>query len=228
MDRYAVSSEHLSTQFEIPTNEWYKIGNKMRTWFIAPETTSYRFRMACDDICDLYIGTNTSDPLNTTLAASIRHRKSRRHHMRLIGDTVTEWFNFTKGEKYYMYAKHMEYHGSDHMVVGVEINQTAMVGHHHSMKEIQYIEATVANQTLDTMRITIGDPSASGKYYLTFQIPANLSYWTSKAIAPGASAATVRDAVLKYYTGMYGSDIAVNLTMYDANGTNTTNATLAK
>lgn len=168
MDYYAVSKELLATQFEVPTNEWYRIGNKMYTWFIAPETTSYRFRMACDNYCDFKIGLNTSDPLNTTMAATTRSNKGHRHHMRLTGDVVTDWFNFTKGEKYYMYAKHWEHHGSDHMVVGVEINQTAMVNHHHAMKEIQYIEATVANQTLDTMRITIGDPSASGKYYLTF------------------------------------------------------------
>lgn len=126
-----------------------------------------------------------------------------------------------------MYAKHWEHHGSDHMVVGVEINQTAIVDHHHAMKEIQYIEATVANQTYDTMRITVGNPSASGKYYLTFQIPSNLTYWTSKAIAPGASAATLKSAIAYYYSSVYGSDINVNLTMYDTNGTNTTNATEA-
>lgn len=140
----------------------------MYTWFIAPETTSYRFRMACNLYCDLKIGLNASDPLNTTLMASRRHASGRRAHMRLIGDTVTDWINFTKGEKYYMYAKHWDNHGSDYMTVGVEINQTTMVNHHHSMKEIQYIEATVENATYDTMRITHGDPSASGKYYLTF------------------------------------------------------------
>ena len=122
--------------FEIPTNEGDKIGNKLYTWFIAPETTSYRFRMACDDYCDLRIGLDTSDPLNTTLVASRRSGQGRRHTMRLIGDTVTDWFSFTKGEKYYMFAKHLENWHGDHMTVGVEINQTTMANHHHSMKEI--------------------------------------------------------------------------------------------
>lgn len=51
MDSWAPTNEYLSTQWEVPTNDWYRIGNKMYAWFIAPETTNYRFRMACDDDC---------------------------------------------------------------------------------------------------------------------------------------------------------------------------------
>lgn len=59
-------TDFLATSFEIPVNEDNKIGNKMKGWFIAPETTSYRFHVICDDLCDLYMGLNTSDPLSTT------------------------------------------------------------------------------------------------------------------------------------------------------------------
>lgn len=93
------------------------------------------------------MGTNTSDPLNTTLLMSRIHSSGRRAHMKMIGDTVSDWIPMVKGEKYYMYGKHWEHHGSDHFVVGVEIEQTAMANHHHAMKEIQYIEATVENAT---------------------------------------------------------------------------------
>jgi hypothetical protein len=112
----------LATSFEVPTNQWYRIGNKMKGWFIAPETTSYRFHAVCDDYCDVWMGLNTSDPLNTTKIIERRWISSHRTHWNLISDHKSEWVNLTKGEKYYMYGKHWEHHGSDHFVVGVEIN----------------------------------------------------------------------------------------------------------
>jgi len=227
MDSYTPIDEYLATQWEVPSNDGYRIGNKMYAWFIAPETTNIRFRMACNEDCEFHMGLNTSDPLNTTKIMSRWHASGRRAHMKLMGDTVSDWIPMVKGEKYYMYGKHFETHGSDHFVVGVEIEQTAMVDHHHAMKEIQYIEATVENATYDTMRITVQEPSKGGKYYLTFQIPANLSFWTSKAIKGDASAAELKSAIKTYYDNVYGSDINVNMTMFDANGTNTTNVTLA-
>lgn len=51
-------------------------------------------------------------------------------------DHVTEWVNLTKGEKYYMYAKHFEHYGWDNFAIGVEIKQSSFVGHHHAMKEV--------------------------------------------------------------------------------------------
>jgi hypothetical protein len=96
------------------------------------------------------------------------------------------------------------------------------------MKEIQYIDASVSDAKFDTTRLTVKNPSKGGTYYLNFQIPKNLTYFTSKAIATGASAADMRTAVKSYYSGVYGSDITVNMTMYDSNGTNTTNTTEAE
>ena len=78
LDRYGHTDEYLSTSFEIPTNQGYRIGDKMYGWFIAPETTSYRFHMSCDDICDLNMGLNTSDPLDTTLIVSRRSASAHR------------------------------------------------------------------------------------------------------------------------------------------------------
>lgn len=136
MERYENTGEYLATSFEVPTNQWYKVGQKLYGWFIAPETTSYRFHLSCDDICDLNMGLNESDPLNTTLIVSRRSASSHRKHFSLINDAVSGWVNLTKGEAYYMYAKHEERWGNDHFAVGVEINQTNMTDHHHAMKEI--------------------------------------------------------------------------------------------
>lgn len=102
MDRYGPTNEYLATSFEIPTNQGYRIGDKMYGWFIAPETTSYRFHMSCDDICDLNMGLNTSDPLNTTLIVSRRSYSAHRQNFKLLNDAVSQWVNLTKGEKYYM------------------------------------------------------------------------------------------------------------------------------
>jgi len=46
-------------------------------------------------------------------------------------------------------------------------------------------------------------------------------------VAADASAATLRTAIKEYYSDNFGSDIRVNLTMYDLNGTETDNSTEA-
>jgi hypothetical protein len=46
-------------------------------------------------------------------------------------------------------------------------------------------------------------------------------------ITPDATANDFKNAIKGYYSGLYGSDIVVNKTMYDVNGTETTNDTLA-
>lgn len=65
-----VYAETLLTQFEVASNIGDKIGNNIKGWFIAPETTKYRFHLACDDICELNMGLNTADPLTTTKIVS--------------------------------------------------------------------------------------------------------------------------------------------------------------
>lgn len=63
-----------------------------------------------------------------------------------------------------------------------------MTGHHHAMKEIQYVEAVPAETNFEVTRVTVANPSKGGKYYLSLQIPSNLTYWTSSAINADASA----------------------------------------
>lgn len=69
----------------------------MQGWFIAPETSQYRFHMACDDHCDFYMGTNISDPLNITHLAARRSYSGKRSYLRLKGgDVISPWVNLTK------------------------------------------------------------------------------------------------------------------------------------
>ena len=138
----------LSTQFEVFTNIGDKLGYEMEGWFIAPATAEYRFHMTCDDNCKVEMGLNTSDSLVTTKIMERTYNSGKRLHFR-PGATVSQWYNFTKGEKYYIYGKHYEHNGADSFQVGVEINQTAVPAeqyvsnHHHAMKEIQYIHAGI-------------------------------------------------------------------------------------
>jgi hypothetical protein len=54
----------------------------------------------------------------------------------------SEWINLTAGEPYYIEGGTFEWTGGDHFSVAVEIEQTntSVVGHHHAMKEVQYLE----------------------------------------------------------------------------------------
>lgn len=70
MDTWGKTRTQLATTFEVPTNEANTIGSKMYTWFVAPDTTQYRFHLSCNDYCDLYMGLDTSDPLSTRLLKS--------------------------------------------------------------------------------------------------------------------------------------------------------------
>jgi hypothetical protein len=62
----------------------------------------------------------------------------------------------TQGEHYYMEAWHYEGNGGDHFAAAVEIEQSDIIGHHHSMKEIQYISVE-AEQVFESTRINITD-----------------------------------------------------------------------
>lgn len=77
-------------------------------------------------------------------------------------DHITEWVNLTKGEKYYMYAKYLEYGGWDNFAIGVEIKQSSFVGHHHAMKEVQYVSIFPSNPKKELTRITVTNPPDSG------------------------------------------------------------------
>jgi hypothetical protein len=48
----------------------------------------------------------------------------------------SNWTALTEGEHYYMEAWHLEGSGTDHFAAAVEIEQSAITGHHHAMKEI--------------------------------------------------------------------------------------------
>jgi len=52
---------------------------------------------------------------------------------------ISEWVELEKGKHYYIEGDMQEGGGSDHFTVSVEIEQKDTKGHHHAVKEVQYL-----------------------------------------------------------------------------------------
>jgi hypothetical protein len=72
----------------------------------------------------------------------------------------------TEGEHYYMEAWHLEGSSNDHFAAAVEIEQSDIIGHHQSMKEVQYISVE-ADQIFESTRINITNID-SGNFIMVF------------------------------------------------------------
>ena len=59
----------------------------------------------------------------------------RRYYDQYDGQ-MSNWTSLTAGENYYIEGLTYNEEGGDSFSVAVEIEQTEMVGHHHSLKEI--------------------------------------------------------------------------------------------
>lgn len=121
-------------------------GNHLKGWFIPPATTRYRFYQSCDDNCRFYMGLNTTNPTDLTQLINAWHWSYPRDYFNTNNDNQTSgWYNLTKGQPYYIEARHREGGGWDHMSVAVEVEQNAtdhaiIDGHHQHMSEIQYVQ----------------------------------------------------------------------------------------
>jgi hypothetical protein len=110
---------------------------------------------------------------------------------------ISDWVSLNVGEHYYIEGQHLEGNGGDHFAAAVEIEQSEIVGHHHAMKEIQYVSVQ-AEQTYELTRINITNKD-DGQFLLLFQNPNDLKVNRSLPISASASAAELLDAVKDYY-----------------------------
>jgi hypothetical protein len=164
-------SETLALNMESPYNEGTLLGNVYKGWFVAPATTNYKFYLACDDFCKLNLGNVSGAVEDPTEIASIGSHLDYRDWWATKSNVQqykrqSDWISMTKGEHYYMEAQHIERNGGDHFAAAVEIEQSDIIGHHHSMKEIQYISVE-ADKIFESTRITISNIDA-GNYLLVF------------------------------------------------------------
>jgi len=137
------ADQSILTAFSTGKDEGNYHGNILKGWFVAPETTEYRFFMACDDNCRLFLGKEPNKGPevvnNTEKILEVWWASNYREYFRVDGQTRgSKWVNMTKGAHYYIETHHVEGGGGDHLNVAVEIKKTAatVVGHHHSLKEV--------------------------------------------------------------------------------------------
>ena len=182
---------------EAPTNIGEYDSNHMRAWFVAPETTRYRFYMTCDDICEIRFS-NKSGSVETAdvnvILKQDRWTPYRRYFWNISGTPMNSgWHSLTKGEKYYIEARHSEATGGDHLTIGVEIEKADTTGHHHAMKELQYI-GVLTTQQFEEFNVTVNKPD-EGEYLMAFRSPTNQTLMPQTKVKANANANTFRLAI---------------------------------
>jgi len=217
--------EKIATTFAAPYYEGDYLGNIFKGWFVAPASTRYRFSMSCDDDCLLIMG-KTPDVgpevfNNTEEIISVKTSSSYRQYKKVDGvNRVSEWRTLEEGKNYYIESHHVESRGGDHFTVAVEIEQTEIVGHHHALREVQYL-GIHTNDYRDTVRFTIDNPDG-GDFKLVLVDPRTGKMTTSKTITTGDNIWEFRAAIISHYWRYLGSNIDVSTVWYDAAGNETT------
>lgn len=214
----------MSLTFESPSNHANLLNNQLKAWFIAPETTKYRFYASCDDVCDLYFSKKAGSAASTDIERIIRtsvwmgYRQFWLDRSGWNGTpTMSDWISLTKGEKYYIEGRQSEHSGGDHFSIGVEIEKADTTGHHHAMKEVQEI-GVLPPVKLHKFNITLDKPDDAGEYIVSFRSPKDNKLYSSERIKGTASASQFRSAVRGYFLWNMGTrtDIDCTKTKFDA------------
>jgi hypothetical protein len=186
---------------ESPYRVGDKIGNWFKGWFVAPATTNYRFYMACDDYCNIVLGDSPMQVENTTEIAKNMNGMDYRDWWETSNagkwPRISEWIALEEGEHYYLEAKHLEGNWRDHFSSAVEIEQSDIIGHHHSMREVQYLSVYPA-QVYETTRINITNMD-DGEYILLLLNPNDLKTNKTAMISANATAEELKASVKDYY-----------------------------
>lgn len=167
-DTFVPFDRKLQLSLEKPYNEDDpNIGSSYKGWFVAPKTTNYRFKIACDDRCSLYFGTTAgSDQDPTLLIDDVSMAWNGRRYYEKMDKQYSDWVALEEGEKYFLNGYHYDYNGYNHFSVAVEIEQSEIVPHHHSRREVQLLTVN-ADQIFDTIRVTVTNMD-TGYYTLVF------------------------------------------------------------
>ena len=173
--------------------------------------------MSCDDQCLLKLADMPNDPSTATEILKNTAYSTFRQYFKNDGVVrKSAWMTLTKGEPYYIEAHHSQGTWHDHVSVAVEIEQTGtpIADHHHTKREVQYLSIDPKND-FDTTKITVTNPDDK-EYVLIFKNPTTLKDTNINPIKASGSAWDVEKAIRDYYRETFGSNIAVNMTMYDS------------
>ena len=109
--------EELTDFFEAPSGAGDNYGQRLRTFFIPPQSGDYVFWIASDDHSELYLSSDT-DASNKTRIASVsgwtRARQWDKYASQESAPVALE-----AGQPYYMEVLHKEGSGGDHVAIGV-------------------------------------------------------------------------------------------------------------
>ncbi|XP_068744277.1 adhesion G protein-coupled receptor L4-like [Montipora capricornis] len=100
-----------------PSNRDY-YGQRLKSFFRAPETGNYRFQTSCDDVCQLWISDNEQSS-RKRLIINQKHSTEKFRFSRNT-DQSSEEINLAKGKLYYMELLHKEKTDADFMCVSAK------------------------------------------------------------------------------------------------------------
>lgn len=174
--------------------------------------------MGCDDRCTLKFNnvSDTSEDPATIISDLAAAWSSRRYYHRAAGGQTSDWHSLTEGQAYYIEALHYDYDGNNHFSVGVEIEQSDMVDHHHAIREVQHLYVS-PDRDFDTFRITIENMD-TGHFKLILENSGTGRYETSASCYARGSASQIYGCIRKYYAWYCGGNPHVNGTFYDVDG----------
>lgn len=206
--------QHLATAFSGWLNFENYYGNGFKGWYLAPETTEYRFHMQCDDLCKFELSTVPNDVTNnvTTLLSHTSWKSKDDYWRPTHSYKPSVWVNLTKGEHYYMRGQHIEGSGGDHYNVAVELKKTnsTPANHHHDSPEIQYLSITPTEKKWETMDLKIdiaaGQTLNGDKYNILIPYSYNNSIqsFAVKDVLANTTAATLKSQLRDYFKGIKG------------------------
>lgn len=113
------TTEILTTAFEAPTNYADNYGQRLRGYFIAPVTGTYRFVIASDDSSELWLSTS-DNPANKARIASVSGYTGVREWAK-YSTQLSAQVSLVAGQRYYIEALHKEGGSGDNLAVGVDL-----------------------------------------------------------------------------------------------------------
>ena len=110
---------------------------------------------------------------------------------------MSDWISLNEGEPYYIEGKHWEGGGAEYFSAAVEIENNVLPGHHHAIREQQYLGVTT-DQQFDRTRITITDMD-DGEFILVFKNPNDQSSHESGSISAKTTPWNLSEMTKWYY-----------------------------
>jgi len=209
--------------FEAPTNVADNYGQRMRGYFIAPQTGSYTFVIASDDSSELWLSTDVTSA-NKVKIASVSGYTSSREWTKYSSQTSAA-IALTAGQACYIEALMKEGDGGDNLAVGVTLpNATverpitgarlAAYGAVASNAAPQVNPGTAPAAITGTAANLTGTSSDDGK-----PLPATLTTTWSKISGPGTVTFANANAAATTVTFSAAGSYVLRLTATDGGAT---------